>query len=331
MSPEQCRGAEGDERSDIYSLAVVLYEMLNGAPPFTGSTEYEVIHAQISASPAPLVPKAAGVTPALEAAIMIALSKKPEQRFPTMRAFSDALGATALRPDATGVIRNATHLVEAPQFDPPDAAGRSRALDVARSRTTSIFRSLRSRGLFVTGALALALVAIGGGLFFWLGPAPSVDQTVTSPPSEVSRSFAPPPSPSPTTPAPSGREPAPPPAPEPASQPAEAECGPAGDVALREGSDVSSLPGLEKLEGEYSVVTVNTLRVKNQIVKLDGVGAGGAEAAKRLSAWMRANGDTVHCIPVNSSTCKYACDIGPQHIPIATQILDFGWARPAAP
>ncbi len=91
------------------------------------------------------------------------------------------------------------------------------------------------------------------------------------------------------------------------------------------------MPGLEPLEGEYHVVTVNTLRVREHIVKLDGVGTGGAEATKRLSDWMRANGETVHCVPVNPATCKYTCDIGPQRTDIAKFIVVESKLAPPAP
>jgi serine/threonine-protein kinase len=152
MSPEQCRGGEGDERSDIYSLAVVLYEMLSGAPPFTAATEYDLIQAQITATPAPLVPRVADVTPSLEAAIMTALAKKPEQRFPSMRAFSDALGATAMRPDATRVIRNASHLIEA-QAEDAGKVAKTGSVDVARSRLLGLSRSWSALGAGAKGAV----------------------------------------------------------------------------------------------------------------------------------------------------------------------------------
>jgi len=158
MSPEQCRGGEGDERSDLYSLAVVLYEMLGGAPPFSGATEYDLIQAQISAAPPPLVPRAVGVTPELEAAIMTALSKKPEQRFQSVRAFSDAIGATAIRPDATGVVRNATHLVETPQVESEEEKAPTRALDIAKSRIGALIRSFKALHPAVQGATAVAAI-----------------------------------------------------------------------------------------------------------------------------------------------------------------------------
>ncbi len=167
MSPEQCRGAEGDERSDIYSLAIVLYEMLAGGPPFSGATEFDLIQAQIGAAPPPLVPGVPGVTAELESAIMTALAKKPEQRFPSMRAFSDAVGATAMRADATGVVRNATHLIEAPQNDLEEAKSPTGALEIAKSCFGGLSRWFKSLHPAAQGATAVAAAAaLGAPIYF---------------------------------------------------------------------------------------------------------------------------------------------------------------------
>ena len=177
MSPEQCRGGEGDERSDLYSLAIVLYEMLGGAPPFSGATEYDLIQAQIGAAPPPLVPRAIGVTPELESAIMTALAKKPEQRFPSVRAFSDAIGATAMRPDATTVVRNATHLIEAPQNEAEDNKSPTRALDIAKSCIGALARSFKALHPAVQGASVMAAAAalLAAPIYFASPPSKPLD------------------------------------------------------------------------------------------------------------------------------------------------------------
>jgi serine/threonine protein kinase len=95
MAPEQLRGEPGDERSDLYSLAIVLYEILSGAVPFSAKSDYELMQAQIHARPAPLSSAIPGVAGRIERAMMKALAKKPDQRFATVRQFKDALGATA--------------------------------------------------------------------------------------------------------------------------------------------------------------------------------------------------------------------------------------------
>ena len=171
MSPEQCKGSEGDERSDVYSLAIVLYELLCGSPPFTAATEYDLIQAQIKAEPPPLIPRAPGVSPKLEAAIMTALAKRPEQRFSSVRAFSDAIGATELRMDATSVVRNATHLVEGPQE--ADVKQKASALALARSRAGTLSRRLKG----IHPAIIAAIIAVAGAALFlplYFGPGPSV-------------------------------------------------------------------------------------------------------------------------------------------------------------
>lgn len=166
MSPEQCRGLEGDERSDIYSLAIVLYELLAGAPPFKGATDYELTKAHLGTPPPPLIPRIAGVDPPLESAIMTALSKRPEQRFPSMRSFSDAIGATALRGDATGIIHayiRSSQGQAAAREPPKRAPFHTAAVALMRSRAAAIARQFRGlhpavQGVSV-GVLAMAIVA----------------------------------------------------------------------------------------------------------------------------------------------------------------------------
>src|SRR3989449_4119556 len=92
MSPEQAMGAEDiDGRSDKYSLACVVYEMLTGEPPFTGSTAQAVIarHSLDAVSPPSIVRET--IPEGVEDAVLRALSKVPADRFPTAALFAEAL------------------------------------------------------------------------------------------------------------------------------------------------------------------------------------------------------------------------------------------------
>jgi serine/threonine-protein kinase len=93
MSPEQSTGTAVDGRSDQYSLACTLYEMLIGEPPFTGPTSQAVM-ARHSVEPVPSLRVVRQTVPqSVEEAIVRAMAKLPADRFPSMQRFLDALQA----------------------------------------------------------------------------------------------------------------------------------------------------------------------------------------------------------------------------------------------
>ena len=92
MSPEQVSGDVIDARADLYALAVVGYEMMSGKPPFEGPTAQAILTAHLVTPPLPLTEIRPEVPAHVSRAISQALSKQPEDRFPTAQEFADALG-----------------------------------------------------------------------------------------------------------------------------------------------------------------------------------------------------------------------------------------------
>jgi len=99
MPPEQCTGKPTDERSDVYSLGVLLFELLTGVWPFMEENQVQMFQAHLMKPPPSLassVPEGVRIDPALEALYQKAMAKNPADRFPTAGAMLAALEAIAV-------------------------------------------------------------------------------------------------------------------------------------------------------------------------------------------------------------------------------------------
>jgi len=116
LSPEQAQGHAVSAQSDIYSVGIILYEMLTGRVPFEGESAVTIALKQVSEQPVAPSQLNPAVTPALEAVVMRALAKDPAQRYPDADAFIAALQGQEV-PAAPPT--NATAIAAAPPPPPP--------------------------------------------------------------------------------------------------------------------------------------------------------------------------------------------------------------------
>jgi eukaryotic-like serine/threonine-protein kinase len=127
ISPEQVKGAQDiDERSDLYSIGIVLYEMLCGRTPFDARSQFELMLAHVNQIPTPPAEVNPSLPRQLDAVVLKALAKDPEHRYQSAAAFADALEwtgsqlpAEAFAPPVSSRPRlSAVEAVEPPAAEP---------------------------------------------------------------------------------------------------------------------------------------------------------------------------------------------------------------------
>lgn len=179
MSPEQCLGEETDSRSDLYSLGVVIYQMLTGSLPFNSPTSTAVVMQHVNKEPPSLRSINLSISPAVEAVVLHALAKRREDRPRSAdalaRELAAAVNAAIPQPVAVPVPRPK----EPPQQIAPTmvmntpASGSDRYFSLGQSRVTSPVEPASSRGhskvlvIAIVATLILLASSIGVYLMFF--------------------------------------------------------------------------------------------------------------------------------------------------------------------
>ena len=174
VAPERVAGARASPAADLYSLGVVLYEMLTGRLPFVAATAEQLLRAHLEASPRPVRARSPWVPPEIAAACEAALAKDPAERPATAGAFAARLRAAA------------EAAADAPASDRVGADGLepTRALSADQTQVVDASHKVRRFPTIRTAAAVVVLLGIAGAaLALW--QTTNVDRPPGQPPSAV--------------------------------------------------------------------------------------------------------------------------------------------------
>jgi serine/threonine-protein kinase len=159
LAPEQASGRQISPATDVYSLGVVLWELLAGDVPFVGENFVAVALRHVNEPPPSLRERRPDVSPRLDAAVQRALAKDPAHRFPSMAAFAKELRACLAEPE--GVAPPPQDDLALTVVTPPAHAAPARRRRRARSRRRPLVYVLLA--LVAAGVAFAAVVLLGGG------------------------------------------------------------------------------------------------------------------------------------------------------------------------
>jgi len=149
MSPEQAEGGTVDNRTDLYALGVVLYQMLAGRVPFQSTTPHATLHAVIYEPPPPLRQLRPDLAPAVESVVMKSIAKRPAQRYQTGSEMVAALKDALVGKTAATIAAPAPRPTAPPQVAAPPARRRSPVVWIAAALVVLL--------LIITAAVLLLL------------------------------------------------------------------------------------------------------------------------------------------------------------------------------
>jgi eukaryotic-like serine/threonine-protein kinase len=164
MSPEQVRGEPVDQRSDLYSMGVSLYEMVTGQLPFRGHSNYTVMSAHLQEAPQPPIVLRPDLPKGLSDIILMAMAKDPKDRFQSAEAFSNALKSALSGTAGAGIASPIPGTVRAPQAIPSASGVPVQATVPVSVVAASQAPPTSRRGVYMAlGAIiALAILFAGG-------------------------------------------------------------------------------------------------------------------------------------------------------------------------
>ncbi|HYN26127.1 MAG TPA: protein kinase [Pyrinomonadaceae bacterium] len=158
MSPEQCDGAELTPAADVYSLGVILYEMLSGVVPFSGSTPLAIAMKHASEEPRRPSEYLASIPPALEEVVLHALEKRPEDRPANAAEFRLELLATAERLGLEHAAPTSAPDIQALRNVGTESPSGRLIIDISRLRENRAATSSGNELTVISPALAAAVI-----------------------------------------------------------------------------------------------------------------------------------------------------------------------------